>query len=341
MQNTSKYAPIFQRIQPNQKNSPKTDVKIINTSNGLTNSPSFCVSSQTSKLAASNPHKPVHLDAEVTSIPCETEAVAVSLENEITPPKLPDMPILMQILDEVLQGQSFNTPKPDNSRPANKIPRKMVSIYSINQMLYLKKQSLHFHLFRFQPLQPLNISKVAVKNSIEENHVRPDATNDPTKRLSQQKNFIRHDHTYQTIPNQTKVAENQSATDPNTSSQQNVAISSLTSSEASPGISEEPIAEKSDGDSGYVSAMPHCSTAQDMPKLNIKSEYDSDSDVEYVSHYKLGTSHPPTPPPLPSEFHDLTIDSGTDDEWEVFMTVYKAGDLDIKPIVKLEQIEPN
>lgn len=186
----------------------------------------------------------------------------------------------------------------------------------------------------------MNIPNVAVKNAIQGKLVRLDATNNSPKPLSQQNiSIIEHDHTYQNIPNETNAAGKERASEPNTSSQPMDAMKSFPSYEASTGIPEEQIAEKSDGDSGYVSAMPHCSAAQDTPNLKIKSEYDSDSDVEFVSQYKLGTPKPSTPPPPPSEYRDLTIDSGSDGEWDVFMTLYKPGDLDIKPIIKMETID--
>lgn len=175
--------------------------------------------------------------------------------------------------------------------------------------------------------------------SIQEIFVRPDATNNSPKQWSKLNiSFIKHDHTYQNIPKLivNTAAGNEPTLESNTSSHHNIATTSLASQEAPIGVPEEPIAEKSDGDSGYVSARPHCSTAQDTPSLKIKSEYDSEPDVEYVNHYILGAPKPPTPPP--SEFHDLTAGSGSDDdEWEVFMKVYRPGDLDIKPIIKLEK----
>lgn len=225
-----------------------------------------------------------------------------------------------------------------------KFPEKW-SVFLQHPILLLQR-SLHFHFFRFQPLQilntPLDISKVSVKTSIQQNFVRPDANNHSPKQLiKRNKSFIKHDHTYQNIPKLivNTDAGNVPTLEPNTSSPHNIAKTSLASQEASIGVPEEPVAEKSDGDSGYVSARPHCSKAQDTPSLKIKSEYDSDPDVEYVNHYTLGAPKPPTPPP--SEFHDLTAGSGSDDDdWEVFMKVYKPGDLDIKPIIKLENIEP-
>lgn len=126
--NTSKFAPYFQQLQPNQKNAPKTDVKITDQKNGLTNSPSFCDSSQNSKQSATKYQDNfVQLDAKTKPIPAVIEAAAVVLANEISPRKLPVMPIIMQ--DEALHVKSIEPTKADFSRSANQIPPEMVSIF--------------------------------------------------------------------------------------------------------------------------------------------------------------------------------------------------------------------
>lgn len=122
------------------------------------------------------------------------------------------------------------------------------------------------------------------------------------------------------------------------STEDSVAMNSKTSHElSSAGILEE---QKADEESGNASATAHIRPAPDPSNVEIKMECDSDSDVEYVGQYTLGAPDPPTPPlPPASEYHDLT--RGSDDEWDLFMTVYKPGDLDVdvKPIIKTENLK--
>lgn len=121
MPNSSKYAPIFQKVK--QKKAPQIDVENTDTSNGLTNSPSFCVSSQTMKQSAA---KPVQLGAKTTPIPETIETAAMRLGTKISLPKPLDMPVLIE--DETMPPKPIKPPKPYNSLPVNEIPQKMVSI---------------------------------------------------------------------------------------------------------------------------------------------------------------------------------------------------------------------
>lgn len=122
---------------------------------------------------------------------------------------------------------------------------------------------------------------------------------------------------------------------------ENISLPDPKSCEPSTVMSNEQQTEKSDADSGYASIAPHTSAVPNTSGINIKKEYDSDSDsdVEFISQYHIAIPQPLAPPPTAAqtEFQDLT--DGPEAEWELFISSFTPGDVDIKPIIKKEKTD--
>lgn len=177
----------------------------------------------------------------------------------------------------------------------------------------------------------------------EENVVHAGVTNHVPRQSTEKKlGFVTHDHTYEHEVGLNQFVQKTEIGQPLTLMQS--AINLEKSYEPSNRMPDEQNTDKSDGESGYASNTTPGNVAQGIPDVKIKMECVSDDDLQVICRYTYGTpARDRSTMPPPSEYYDLTLESDDEnedkEEWDLFMSMYKPGDVVIKQEIKQEPMD--